>query len=133
MAFRNSFSTIKVEGGLLSSDYLRQIASGNAQVPGLSPGAYHLSSGQRLSDAISNAWNIMRGRWTAFKDVLKRLPEKDYAIAVTRDRFLFAVIPGTGLRPAPNRKSNQYQRKRLSDLARLGPMPNPPYGLERPD
>jgi len=75
MAFRNSFSTIKIEGGLLSSDYLRQIASGNGQVPGLSLDAYHLSPGQRLSDAISSAWNVMRGRWTAFKDALNGLPE----------------------------------------------------------
>jgi hypothetical protein len=88
MAFRNSFSTIKVEGGLLSSDYLRQIASGNGQVPGLSPEAYHLSPGQRLPDAISNAWNIMRGRWTTFRDALNGLPEKDHAIGITRDRLL---------------------------------------------
>lgn len=96
MAFRNSFSTIKIEGGLLSSDYLRQIASGNGQVPGLSPDAYHLSPGQRLSDAISNAWNIMRGRWTAFNDVLNGLPEKDHAISITRDRLLLPLFQELG-------------------------------------
>jgi hypothetical protein len=96
MAFRNSFSTIKVEGGLLSSDYLRQIASGNGQVPGLSPEAYHLSPGQRLPDAISNAWNIMRGRWTTFRDALNGLPEKDHAIGITRDRLLLPLFQELG-------------------------------------
>jgi len=96
MAFRNSFSTIKIEGGLLSSDYLRQIASGNGQVPGLSLDAYHLSPGQRLSDAISSAWNVMRGRWTAFKDALNGLPEKDHAISITRDRLLLPLFQELG-------------------------------------
>ncbi len=96
MAFRNSFSTIKIEGGLLSSDYLRQISSGNGQVPGLSPDAYHLSPGQRLSDAISGAWNVMRGRWTAFKDALNGLPEKDHAINITRDRLLLPLFQELG-------------------------------------
>jgi hypothetical protein len=96
MASKDSFSTIRVEGGLISSDYLRQIASGNGQVPGLSPDAYHLSSGQRLSDAISNAWNIMRGQWTAFKDALNDLPQKDHAIGLTRDRVLLPLFQELG-------------------------------------
>jgi hypothetical protein len=96
MASTVSFSTIKVEGGLISSDYLRRLASGNGQVPGLSPDAYHLSSGKRLSDAISNAWNIMRSQWAAFKDALNDLPEKDHAIGVTRDRVLLPLFQEMG-------------------------------------
>jgi hypothetical protein len=96
MADQNFLATIKVEGGILSSDYLRQIASGNPQVPGLSPDAYHLAAGQRLSDAISNAWNVMRGRWTAFKDAIKSIPEKDYAIGITRDRLLLPLFQELG-------------------------------------
>jgi hypothetical protein len=92
----NSFSTIKIEGGLLSSDYLHQIAAGNGQVPGLSPGAYHLSPGERLPDAISSAWNIMRSRWVAFKDAVNHLPETDPGVRVTRDRFLLPLFDQLG-------------------------------------
>src|SRR5271165_2924199 len=96
MTKTNSFSTIKVEGGLLSSDYLQQIAAGNGQVPGLSPSAYHLSPGERLSDAISSAWNIMRGRWAVFKDAVNRLPETDHGTSITRDRFLLPLFDQLG-------------------------------------
>src|ERR1700736_2036417 len=96
MNAENSFSTIKIEGGLLYSDYLHQIAAGNGQVPGLSPSAYHLSPGERLPDAISNKWNIMRGRWAVFKDAVNRLPQTDHCISITRDRFLLPLFDQLG-------------------------------------
>lgn len=96
MNVRNSFSTIKIEGGLLSSDYLHQIAAGNGQVPGLSPSAYHLSPGERLPDAISSAWNVMRSRWVAFKDAVNQKPETDHVVRVTRDRFLLPLFDQLG-------------------------------------
>jgi hypothetical protein len=96
MNARNPFTTIKIEGGLLSSDYLHQIATGDGHVPGLSPSSYHLAPGERLSDAISGAWNVMRGRWVAFKDGVNHLPARDNGVRITRDRFLLPLFDELG-------------------------------------
>jgi hypothetical protein len=96
MNARNPFTTIKIEGGLLSSGYLHQIATGDGHVPGLSPSSYHLAPGERLSDAISGAWNVMRGRWVAFKDGVNHLPARDHGVRITRDRFLLPLFDELG-------------------------------------
>ena len=88
---RNSTS-IKIEGGLLPGDFLRQIGKGEeGSIPGLTSGSYHLDGG-RLHDAISASWNAVRGRWVTFNAALKSLPESDPATSVTRERFLLPLF-----------------------------------------
>ncbi len=56
MRSKNPFSTVTSSGMLLPLDLLIRIADGDANLPGLTPDAYHLRSGERLNEAASRAW-----------------------------------------------------------------------------
>jgi hypothetical protein len=64
---REVFTTVRSEGGLLPSDFLRQVAEGLRDVPGLTPEAYHLAGNEKLNEAASRSWNRLLGAWAAFQ------------------------------------------------------------------
>jgi hypothetical protein len=85
------FTTVRSEGSILPMDLLSRIASGEPNLDGLTPDAYHLS-GEKLNEAINRSWNRLLSAWTAFKAAKDKLPEKDLGTTLTRERWLLPLF-----------------------------------------
>jgi TaqI-like C-terminal specificity domain/Eco57I restriction-modification methylase/N-6 DNA Methylase len=102
MSAPGSSSTIRTEGGLLPPEFLERLTL-SADVPGLTPDAYHLPGGEKVNEAASRAWNRLLGVWAAFKLAADRLPDLDPATGVTREKWLLPLFAELGygrLQPA---------------------------------
>ena len=92
MRAKNPFSTITSSGMLLPIDLLVRIADGNAKLPGLTPDAYHLRSGERLNEAASRAWTQCKAAWDSFRRKLAALPASDTGTTLTRNEWLLPLF-----------------------------------------
>lgn len=92
MAKHTDFTTIDTEGGLLPSDLLKRLRDGDRDLPGLSPGDYHLVGHTRLTEAITEAWNKLQGAWATFQEARAKLPTGDLGTSVTRERWLLPLF-----------------------------------------
>ena len=57
------FSSLKIVGGLLSSDLLGRIFAGDSQVPGTSPETYGLERGESVRRQASRSWPYLLETW----------------------------------------------------------------------
>ncbi len=90
------FATVKTEGALLPSDLLVRVSSEDKTLPGLTPGQYHLARNEKLNEAVTRAWNRLRGAWSSFKDELDRLGVDEPGTGLTRDRWLNILFQELG-------------------------------------
>src|SRR5437764_15143711 len=90
------FPTVTTEGGLLSSEVLARIASGDRTLPGLLPEDYHLAPSERLGEMINRSWNRLVGAWAGFREALSRQPSGDAATGLTRERWLLVLFSELG-------------------------------------
>ncbi|OPY37362.1 MAG: N-6 DNA Methylase [Methanoregula sp. PtaU1.Bin051] len=76
------FPTLRLEGGLISSDQIDRIAD------------------QRIKeftiDDIAAAWSDIRSYWTIFQNNLAKLPEDDLATSITRNRWMMPFFSTLG-------------------------------------
>jgi hypothetical protein len=93
---RDVFTTIRSEGGLLPADFLRQVAEGRREVPGLTPEAYHLPGNEKLNEAASRSWNRLLGAWAAFQEAFRNLKDSDPGTAITREKWLLPLFQELG-------------------------------------
>lgn len=91
---QNPFTTVRTEGAILPADLLQRVAGGR-DLDGLTPESYHLA-GERLNDAINDAWNKLTTKWRAFREALGKLTEADPATSVTRERWLLPLFQELG-------------------------------------
>jgi Eco57I restriction-modification methylase len=59
----SEFSSLKIVGGLLSSDLLGRVFSGDTQVPGTSPESYGLERGESVRRQASRSWPYLLETW----------------------------------------------------------------------
>lgn len=52
---RDLFLTVKTEGAILPTDLLQRIVEGDVELGGLTPDAYHLRSGEKVTEASSRS------------------------------------------------------------------------------
>ena len=57
------FSSLKIVGGLLSSDVLGRVFAGDSQVPGTSPESYGLERGESVRRQASRSWPYLLENW----------------------------------------------------------------------
>ncbi|MGB4008197.1 MAG: restriction endonuclease, partial [Bacillota bacterium] len=86
------FAAVRTEGGLLPPDLIQRIAAGDASLPGLDSGSYHLARGERLNEAIARSWVRVRGAWGGFCEALEQRPQDDPAVGLTRERWLGVIF-----------------------------------------
>src|SRR3990172_5357275 len=91
---RDPFVTIRTEGGLIPPGLIQRIADGDAE--GLKPQDYHLAEGERINEAPNHAWNRLRGAWTGFRAALAKLPPRDPATTLTREKWLLVLFQELG-------------------------------------
>ncbi len=87
----DEFTTARTEGLLLPPELLKRIVDFDSSLEGRSPSDYHLS-GERINEAISNAWNRARAAWRNFKTAQETLSESDAGTTITRERWLLPLF-----------------------------------------
>jgi SAM-dependent methyltransferase len=96
LSTRRLFSTITIEGALLSSALLGRLSQAPDGVSGTRPEDYHLVVGRRLRDAINRSWTELQGAWASFEAELAKLPSGDRATTITRERWLLPLFAELG-------------------------------------
>lgn len=94
---RNPFSTITIEGAILPADLLQRVAEGDGRLDGLKPSDYHLIKGEKITEAITRAWNRLLGAWSVFQataEVLKKSGRP--GTTETRERWLLPLFQELG-------------------------------------
>lgn len=79
---------ITIEGGLISSDLVEQIAATPQDVPGQRPSDFGLDA--RLSDEIQKAFSDALIHWNAFNARLAR--GKESATTITRETWVLPLL-----------------------------------------
>jgi hypothetical protein len=95
-SLEKTLTCIKTEGAILPSDLLTKIATGHADIEGLKETDYYLVAGEKLSDAVSRSWNRLLPLWEIFNKELEKLPESDFAIGLTRSKWLLPLFQELG-------------------------------------
>jgi len=91
-----TFSTVRSVGGLLPSDLLMRVLSGDSTLPGLKPADYHLGAGESVREAANRAWSYLTGTWAAFTAAREKLAATEPAVGLTRERWLSLLFRELG-------------------------------------
>src|ERR1700761_3129980 len=84
----SEFVSLKIVGGLLSSDLLARVFAGDAQVSGTSPQSYGLEKGESIRRQASRSWPYLLETWHDEKK---------------RDRFIRILLRELGFpQPVPD-------------------------------
>lgn len=89
-----NFSTVILEGSLISSDLLEEIYSGEA--PGQKIRDFNLDARTRLTDEIAASWSDARVYWESFKHGMTRVREGDSGATVTREQWILPLLRSMG-------------------------------------
>ena len=77
-------STITVEGGILPADVITRLSVGD--LPGMTPGDYHLAANERLGAAASAAWDRLQEAYKGFRSA------EDTSTRFTREKWLLQLL-----------------------------------------
>jgi len=108
------FETLTTEGALLPSDFLQRLAQRDGEVPGLTPDAYHLGSGERVNEAVSRSWNRLLAVWKNFTVAVGQLPESDPGTTLTREKWLLPFFQELGYGRVSIAKPFEFEGRRYS-------------------
>jgi hypothetical protein len=97
------FASVRITGGLLSSQLLERVFAGDPQVPGTGPQTYRLERGESVRQQASRSWLYLVDVW---QDFHRRISEADLAgtqaaaearsARVTRERWLRILLRELG-------------------------------------
>lgn len=93
---RDLFLTVRTEGAILPPDLLERIATGDPDLGGLTPEAYHLPEGEKITETTNRAWNRLLAAWSGFRGASERLPATDAGTTLTREKWLLPLFQELG-------------------------------------
>lgn len=106
-----NYTSIRVEGGLLSPDFLERLQT----APGQQSADFGLDKRQALVDELSTIWSDVRTYWSAFQRRLARAKQGDREslTTITRQQWVMPLLEALGyqltfLRPAPRVDGQSY-------------------------
>jgi hypothetical protein len=108
------FETLTTEGALLPSDFLQRLSQHDREVPGLTPDAYHLGSGERINEAISRSWNRLLAIWKNFSAAVTELPTSDLGTTLTREKWLLPFFQELGYGRLSTAKPFEFEGRRYA-------------------
>jgi hypothetical protein len=97
----SDFTTIRTVGGLLPPDLLARIVATDRDLTGLKTADYHLGAGETPREAANRAWTYLTGIWAGYRTALTRLPDRDPAVALTREKWLLLLLRELGYGRVP--------------------------------
>lgn len=93
---RDLFFTVRTEGAILPADLLQNIVDPKTDLEGLTPDAYHLPKGEKLTEATNRSWNRLLGFWATFRAAAEKLPSGEPGTSITRERWLLPLFQELG-------------------------------------
>lgn len=97
-----SFSSINIQGNIVSSEILDKIRS-EEKYKFQQPEAFGLARTASLRDEIGLAWSVMRTHWQAYKKRLETLPKGDTGTSLTREKLILPLLNELGYEVAIQR------------------------------
>ena len=93
----SDFSSVKIVGGLLNSDFLGHVFAGDPKIPGTSPQTYGLERSESVRQQASRSWLYLQEQWQEFKRQVED-PSADGAVSarLTRERWLRILLRELG-------------------------------------
>ncbi len=92
-----TFSSIRLEGTILSSDLLDSIERGDKN--GQEPRDFGFESGTKVKDEIASTWATAKALWTAYQSRLSNLREGSTGTTETRNLFVLPLFSLLGYSP----------------------------------
>ena len=86
----SAFQAVRTIGTVLPAEALSRAA--DLRMPGQSAQNYELTPGMAVNAAVARAWDAAMGAHRAWKIALDRLPDRDAATALTRDKWLLPLL-----------------------------------------
>lgn len=84
--------TIRIEGGLLSPDFLDTIH----EQPGQKPADFGLDAGRSLVDEVTAVWSDVRAYWEAFERRRARAKDGESLTSITREAWIIPLLEALG-------------------------------------
>ncbi len=104
------FQTIHTEGAILPPDVLQRIAAN--EIDGLEPSTYHLPTGTKTKEAISQSWTRLQKYWKDFKLARENILTSDETgTLATRDKWLLPLFQELGYGRLTTSKSPEIEGK----------------------
>lgn len=88
------YSTIRIEGSILSADILDKISQ--EELTGQSSKDFGLPANTKVKDEIARAWADAQDMWRVYKRRIERLKETDYGTSETRKFWIAPLLEMLG-------------------------------------
>ncbi|HOQ77716.1 MAG TPA: N-6 DNA methylase [Candidatus Cloacimonas sp.] len=111
MSKQTIFSTVHIEGSLLSNEFLQCLINGDQTLEGIKPEDYYLSPTERLNEAATRSYLRLTGVWESFKNHIKDLADDDIGTTETRERWLYPLFHELGYNALQTQKSIEIEGK----------------------
>lgn len=112
-----SYTCIRIEGGLLSPDFLERIH----EMPGQKPADFGLDRHRALVDEVSAIWSDARSYWDAFQRRLARAASAGESITtITREQWVIPLLEVLGYRLSFQRRATEADGRSYAISHRAG-------------
>ena len=108
--------TIRIEGGLLSPDFLETIHD----QPGQKPSDFGLDARRSLVDEVTAVWSDVRAYWEAFERRRARAKDGESLTSATREAWIIPLLEALGYRLTFQRKAAEVDGRTYALSHRAG-------------
>jgi hypothetical protein len=108
--------TIRIEGGLLSPDFLETIHD----QPGQKPADFGLDARRSLVDEVTTVWSDVRAYWEAFERRRARAKDGESLTSATREAWIIPLLEALGYRLTFQRKAAEVDGRTYALSHRAG-------------
>ncbi len=108
--------TIRIEGGLLSPDFLETIHD----QPGQKPADFGLDARRSLVDEVTAVWSDVRAYWEAFERRRARAKDGESLTSATRETWIIPLLEALGYRLTFQRKAAEIDGRTYALSHRAG-------------
>lgn len=122
------YGSVRITGGLLTSEVLDQVAAGDSKLAGTAPQSYGLELGESVRRQASRSWLYLLETWQEFRQRIDSAATEAQAAEatsarVTRERWLHILMRELGFRPVPAEGSFEIGGKSFPVSHRSGHVP----------
>lgn len=101
-----AYGSVRISGGILTSEVLDQVTAGDPKLAGATPQSYGLERGESVRRQASRSWLYLRETWQEFRQRIdnaatEALAAEATSARVTRERWLHILMRELGFRPVP--------------------------------
>ena len=111
--------TIRIEGGLLSPDFLESIHD----QPGQKPADFGLDARRSLVDEVTAVWSDVRAYWEAFERRRARAKDGESLTSATREAWIIPLLEALGYRLTFQRRAAEVDGRTYALSHRAGTAP----------